>query len=204
MYSCSSTEWCCDKDLVYRGCCSDPSNLLNLGARQFQTTVGGAAPSTSRKITSTSTQNSSQEATTAAVSETASTQSPRSSAPTSLRSSNSTSPASPAAAPTAARSNEASSTPASNSTLGVKIGAGVGVPLGVALIVAVVYISYLHGKHRKRRTEEPQMQPYNEYKEGSHMPAKEPHVLDGRIAHELDGEVRETPIAQLPGSGIER
>ncbi|KAL8902545.1 MAG: hypothetical protein Q9207_004601 [Kuettlingeria erythrocarpa] len=198
MYNCSSTEWCCDNNLVERGCCSDGSNLLKLGARQFQTTVGVAAASTSPTITSTSTQNSSQEATAATVSETASTQSPRSSAQTT---SNSTSPATAA---TAASSKEPSSTIAPDSTLGVKIGAGVGVPLGVALIVAVVYISYLHGKHRKTRAEGPQMQLYDEYKQVGHMPATELDVLNGTTTHELGGKGRERPIAQLPGSGIER
>lgn len=199
MYNCTSTEWCCDQGLVDHGCCSASDNLLNLGVRRFETTVGVAGASTLQTGVSTPSRNSENTLDTSSYSPT--TQAPR---PAASTSSSPPTAVSQQSSPTGTSSAPRSPSPPSGNDLGVKVGTGVGEPSGGALIAAVAYILYLRHEQAKQTHEE--IPGFDVYTQEAVSPVMdEPQMLDGKAAngHELDGEGRKV-IAQLPGNRNER
>lgn len=142
VYNCTYADsWCCDSGLVYGGCCSNPSNFLNIGAGKNVTQVG-AAPVTSSTTVSTQTSAS-------ITSQSSSSSSP----PTtpSSSSANSTTATQSGSGQTSTTSGQVNSGTPPSSNLGVKVGAGVGIPAGIALVGALIYIVYLTRRNKRNQ-----------------------------------------------------
>lgn len=205
VYNCTyANNWCCDSGLVYGGCCSNPSNFLNIGAGKIVTQVG-AAPFTSS--TTVSTQIS---ASTSLQSSSSSSSLPATSSSSSANSTTATQSGSGHISSTSGQGNSSTPSPSpSSSNLGVKVGAGVGIPAGLALVGALIYIVYLTRRNKRNQ------QLLNELADNQGHPGEDKSragqplsfysttVAPSEMA-ESHVQLGETTGAELHGQGIER
>ncbi|CAL8582676.1 hypothetical protein XPA_008327 [Xanthoria parietina] len=174
VYSCSSTEWCCDIGLVKNGCCSDPANLLDLGPQEVQTTVGIRPPAESSSGAGASGSMAPEPSSLSSITQTSTTSPSTTGAPSATRSGGASQMTSqPTAAPHPPRH------------LSAAIGAGVGGPLGAG-IAALLYLWIRQRRQRKRVEEEVHRREKagrweNEVAEHRRAVANEPQEMDTRI-----------------------
>lgn len=140
VYNCTYADnWCCDSGLVYGGCCSNPSNFLNIGAGKIVTQVG-AAPVTSSTTVSTQTSAS-------IISQSSSSSSSPPNNPSSS-SANSTTATQSGSRQTSTTSGQVNSGTPPSSNL---VGACVGIPAGIALVGALICIVYLTRRNKRNQ-----------------------------------------------------
>ena len=150
VYDCGGGEnWCCDKNLVYQGCCSTSIDLLNLGIGTSLTVLGSVTPAMMLSSTPLIPPSSNLAPISKASSTSTSTTVP-------IPLTDSQSDIRTQASPTSAPANAVTSASKSND-LSAKIGPSVGVPLGVALIVALTYIFF----RLKNRSSHSKTHPYS-------------------------------------------
>lgn len=175
VYSCSTTDWCCDIGLEKNGCCSDAANLLDLGPREVQTTVGVRSPAESSYGAAASGSMAPGSSSLSSITQTST---------ASLSTMTEHSPTSSGGA--IATSSQPDAAPYSSNHLGAAIGAGVGVPLGVGLVAAFVYLWIRLKRQRKRLEEEGErrektVQWERSVAEHHQAMASEPQEMDTRV-----------------------